>query len=223
MASHPVIERYVDDLSVRLPGPRRWRSAVLDEIRDSLLDGMDAHSDATDDAELAALRAVQEHGPVDRIASAYAPELAAALTRRTGLLALAIIPAMAIMWNVALRIGPPSPWHPSGTGLHVAETLIAGGVCLTLVCSTAVLLGTGRLARTIGDHPPAFRCAVCTASAAVTTAVLAMLGVVAARALTAPGSLEWPAVLTALAVTLTALTRVGHTAYRCSTSSHTAP
>ena len=222
MAGHPVIERYVADLSVRLPGPRRWRAAVLDEIRDSLLDGMDAHSDATHDAAAAARRAVQEHGPVDRIAGAYAAELAVAWTRRTGLLALATIPVMAIVWNVALRTGPLPRWHPSGTGLHVAEALIAGGICLTFVCSTAALLCTGRLARATGDHLPAFRFAVCTASAAATVAVLAMLCVVVARALSAPGSLEWPAVVTALAVTLTALTGLGQTAYRC-TALRTAP
>lgn len=220
MACHPVIERYLADLSVRLPGPRRWRAGVLDEIRDCLLEGMDAHSHATDDPAAAALRAVAEHGPAGQVASAYAPELGAAWVRRAGRLALGIIPALAIVWNLALRAGPPSRWHPSGTGLHLAATLIASGVCLTLVCSTAALLGTGRLVAAIGDHLPAFRFAICAASAAVSVAVLALLGVVAARAITAPATLEWPAVLTALALSLTALTGVGRTACRCITSFH---
>jgi hypothetical protein len=218
-----VIERYVADLSARLTGPRRWRAAVLDEVRDSLLEGMDAYGGATDDQTTAALRAVAEHGPADQIARAYAPELAAAWVRRAGLLALGIIPAMAIVWNVALRVGPPSQWHPSGAGLHLAATVIASGVCLTLMCSIAALLGTGRLARTIGDHLRAFRFAICAASIAVSVAVLALLGVVATRAVTAPGSLEWPAVLTALALSLAGLTRVGHSAYRCVTSFHAVP
>jgi hypothetical protein len=223
MACHPVIEQYVTDLSVRLPGPRRWRAGVLDEVRDCLLEGMHAHSGATGDPAVAALRAVAEHGPADQIARAYAPELTAAWVRRAGLLALGIIPAMAIVWNVALSIGPPSPWHPSGTGLHLAATMIAGGVGLTILCSTAALLGTGRLARTIGDHLPAFRSAICAASIAVSAAVLALLGVVATRAVTAPGSLEWPAVLTALALSLAALTGIGRTTYRCVTSCHAMP
>jgi hypothetical protein len=46
---------------------------------------------------------------------------------------------------------------------------------------------------------------------------------VAARAVTAPGSLEWPAVLTALALSLTALTGIARTAYRCVTSFHALP
>jgi hypothetical protein len=170
MACHPVIERYIADLSARLPGPRRWRAGVLDEVRDSLLEGMDAHRDATGDPAAAALRAVAEHGPADQVARAYAPELAAAWVRRVGLLALGIIPAMAIVWNVALRAGPPSQWHPSGTGLHLAATVIASGVCLTLICSTAALLGTGRLARTVGDHLLAFRFAICAASVAADAA-----------------------------------------------------
>lgn len=223
MACHPVIERYITDLSVRLPGPRRWRAAVLDEVRDSLLEGMDAHSGATADPAAAALHAVAEHGPADQVARAYAPEVAVAWGRRAGLLALGIIPAMAIAWNLALRAGPPSHWQPSGTGLHLAATVIASGVGLTLMCSTAALLGTGRLAAAIGDHLPAFRFAVCAASIAVSAAVLALLGVVAARAAAAPGSLEWPAVLTALALSLAALTGVWHTAYRCSTSFHAVP
>lgn len=223
MACHPVIERYVADLSARLPGPRRWRAGVLDEVRDSLLEGMHAHSGATGDQAAAALRAVAEHGPADQIARAYAPELAAAWVRRAALLALGIIPAMAIVWNVALRVGPPSQWHPSGPGLHLAAAVIAGGVCLTLICSIAALLGTGRLARTIGEHPLAFRSATCAASTAVSVAALALLGVVAARAVTAPGSLAWPAVLTALTLSLTALTGVGRTAYRCVTSFHAVP
>jgi hypothetical protein len=218
MASHPVIERYIAELSVRLPGPRRWRVAVLDEMRDSLLEGIHAHSDTEHDPAVAAVHAIADHGPVAQVAGAYAPELAVAWTRRASLLALAVVPAMAIVWNVALRVGPPSHWHPSGTGLHIAATMIAGGVGLTLTCSTATLLGTGRLARTIGDHLRAARVAVCAASVAVTIAVLALLSVVAARALSAPGSLEWPAVLTALAVSLTALARVAHASYRGVTS-----
>jgi hypothetical protein len=220
MACHPVIERYVADLSMRLPGPRRWRAGVLDEIRDSLLEGMDAHSGATADPAAAALHAVAEHGPPGQVASAYAPELAVVWVRRASRLALGIIPVMAIVWNVALRAGPPSQWQPSGTGLHLAATVIASGVCLTLICSTAALLGTGRLVRTVGDHLLAFRFAICAASITVSVAVLALLGVVAARAVTAPGSLEWPAVLTALALSLTALTSVAHTAHRCVTSFH---
>lgn len=223
MACHPVIERYIADLSVRLPGPRRWRAAVLDEVRDSLLEGMHAHRGTAGDPAAAALRAVAEHGPADQIARAYAPELAAAWVRRAGLLALGIIPAMAIVWNAALRMGPPSQWHPSGTGLHLAATMIASGVGLTLLCSTAALLGTGPLARTAGEHLLAYRSAICAASIAVSAAVLALLGVVAARAATAPGSLEWPAVLAALALSLTALTGIGRTAYRCVTSSHAMP
>lgn len=223
MACHPVIEQYVADLSLRLPGPRRWQAAVLDEVRDSLLEGMRAYIGAAGDPAAAALRAVAEYGPAGQVAGAYAPELAAAWTRRAGLLALSIIPAMAIVWNVALRMGPPSRWHPTGTGLHIAATLIASGVGLTLLCSTAALLGTGRLARITGDHLPAFRSAICAASIAVSVAVLALLGVVATRAVTAPASLEWPAVLTALALSLTALTGVGRTAYRCTTSFHALP
>jgi hypothetical protein len=117
----------------------------------------------------------------------------------------------------------PSNWHPSGTGLHLAATVIVSGVCLTLICSTAALLGTGQLARTIGDHLLAFRFAICAASIAISAAVLALLGVVATRAVTAPGSMEWPAVLAALALSLTALTSVGRTAYRCFTSFHALP
>jgi len=218
MASHPVIERYIAELSVRLPGPRRWRVAILDEIRDSLLEGIDAHNDPEHDPAVAARHAIADHGPVDQVVTAYAPELAVAWTRRASLLALALVPAMAIVWNVALRVGPPSHWHPSGIGLHIAATMIAGGVALTLACSTATLLGTGRLARTLGEHLRAVCVAVCAASVAVTIAVVALLSVVAARALSAPGSLEWPAVLTALAVTLTALARVALAAYRGVTS-----
>jgi hypothetical protein len=218
MPCHPLIEHYVADLSVRLPGPRRWRAAVLDEIRDSLLEGMDAHRDATDDPAAAARHAIAEHGPPGQVASAYAPELAAAWARRAGLLTLGIIPAMAIIWNVALRTGPPAPWDHYSTGLHLAAILIAAGVCLTVVSSTAALLGTRRLARTTGGHLPAFRFAICAASIAVSVAVLALLSVI-----TAPGSLEWPGVLPALTMSLTALAGVAHTAHRSITSFHAVP
>jgi len=220
MACHPIIERYIADLSARLTaGPRRWRTAVLDEIRDSLMEGMDAHAATTGDPAVAARHAVQEHGPADQIASAYAPELVAVWTRRAGRLALAAIPTMAIVWNLALRVGPTSAWHPYGTGLHIAAALIGSGVCLTVVCATAALLGTGRLVRVVGDHLPTLRFGVCAASGSVSIAILALLSVVTARAVTAPTSLQWPAILTALALTLTALTTIGHTAYRCATSS----
>jgi hypothetical protein len=179
---------------------------------------MDAHSQATDDPAVAALHAVQEHGPPDQIANAYAPELAAAWARRTGLLALALIPALAIVWNVALRVGPPPPWHHFNPGLQIAEILIATGVGLTLICSTAALLGTGRLIALAGERPLAVRCAITAASVGANAAVLSLLTVVAARAITAPSSLDWPAVLTALTLTLIALTNVGHNTYQCLTS-----
>jgi hypothetical protein len=218
MACHPIIERYVADLSVGLAGPRRWRDGVLDEIRDSLLEGMDVHSDAGADQTTAASHAVAEHGPVDEITRAYATELAVVWVRRTGLLTLSIVPAMAILWNVALRVGPPQSWHPSSTVLHLAEPIIASGVCLTLLCSSGALLGTGRLTAIVSEHLLTLRFAVCAASMAVSLAVLALLSVVAVRAVTAPASLEWPGVLTALALSLIALTGVGNAARRCVTS-----
>jgi hypothetical protein len=221
VACHPVIERYIAEVSVRLPGPRHWRAEVLDEIRDSLLEGMDAHSDGTGDLMAAAQRAVAEHGPVDQISGAYAPEAAVVWARRAGLLTLGIIPVMAVVWNVALSVGPSSQWRPAGLGLHLAAALIAGGVCLTSISSGAALIGTGRLSRIVSGHLQALRLAICAASAAsaaVSVAVLTLLGVVAARAVTAPESLEWPAVLAALALSLTALTSVGHIARRCVTS-----
>jgi hypothetical protein len=220
VACHPVIERYIADLSVLLPGPRRWRAGVLDEVRDCLLEGMDAHGGAVHEPEAAALQAVADHGPAGQVATAYAPELAAAWARRGGLLTLSIIPAMAIVWNVALRVGPSSHWQPSGIGLHFAATMIACGVCLTVLSSTAALLGTGRLARVVGDRVLAFRISICASSIAVSIAVLALLSVVTARAVTEPRSLQWPAVLSALALSLTALAGVGRTTHRCITAFH---
>ncbi len=219
MASNPVIERYIADVSIRLPGPRRWRAGVLDELRDSLLDATDALCETTTPAA-AAVRAVAEHGPVDQVSRAYEPELATVWARRAGLLALGIIPAMAIVWNVALHLGPATPWHPSHTALHIAAPLIAGGVCSTVACSSAALLGTGRLTTIISNRLLPIRVAICAASVAVSVAVLALLSVVTARAVAAPNSLEWPAVLIALALSLTALAALGRTTYRCVTSSN---
>jgi hypothetical protein len=216
MASNPIIEQYVADLSVMLPGPKRWRVGVLDEVRDSLLEGSHTHDGTEHDRAVAALHAIEEHGSIDVVARAYAPELAAAWVRRVGAVALAIIPAMAIAWNVALEFGPTPSWDQPGSVVRIAAILIGSGIaCVTFVCSITALLGTGRLVAAMGKYLPTFRLAVCSASAAVSFAVLALLGVATARAVAAPSSLDWPGILTAYFLSLITLTALTHNVSRC--------
>ncbi|MGH3121179.1 MAG: permease prefix domain 1-containing protein [Streptosporangiaceae bacterium] len=223
MAGHPVIEGYIQDLSGRLPGPRRWRQAVLDEARDTLLDAMEAHARRGGNPAEAAAQAVREYGPAWQVSRAYAPELAAALARRAGLQAIVAIPLIAAIWNAALHIGPAAPWRHQNAGLTVAAALIASGVTLTVLCSGLTIIGTGPAVRFTGDRPRALRFLSITASAAVTAAILALLGVVITRAATSPGSLEWPAAVPALALSLAVIGAVAHSAGRCITGPRVTP
>lgn len=131
-------------------------------------------------------------------------------TRQTGLFLFGILPVTVIAWNVVLSMGSLQAWHQFKTDPRLAAMLIAGGVCLTVVCSSEAL-GTGRRMRTVGGRPRAFRSVIRALSAAVSVALLVHHDAVATRALATPDSQKWPRVLIAPMISLTALTGVGHT------------
>ena len=163
MASHPVIERYVADLSTGyFPTARRSRTAVLMRSATACSKGSDAHRVATDDPALAARRAVDEHGPADLIASAYAPSRCDGPNPASP----ACSPwASSRPWPSSgtrrCRPGPPSHGIPTArrpcTRRHSDRHW-----CLPRPsrASTAALLGTGRLPATFGDHLLGYRIAI---------------------------------------------------------------
>ena len=185
-------------------------SDLLDEMRDHLLCSVEQQVAGGLAARPAALRALAEFGRVDTVAGALRGELVRPHLRRlsTTLLVLGVVGGAS--WVGVLLAGPAEPWtehtEPRPIVLFDAVGEFAGTATLLTAVLGALLIGcTGRFWR----HPRLRACAqrwslrACWASLTLGLLTTAQLGgYLLVRALTAPGSLIWPAVITTTAVTL---------------------
>ncbi|GII81011.1 hypothetical protein Sru01_59930 [Sphaerisporangium rufum] len=81
--SQSLIDSYITEMGRSLSGPRRLKSDLLLEARDSLTDAVDAYRDAGYAEEEAQSMALADFGTVAEVAPAYQRELALAQARRT--------------------------------------------------------------------------------------------------------------------------------------------
>lgn len=103
------IERFVAELSRELPGPRRWRDDLLEELHGGLWDAVDAYRREglpTADAER---RAVRECGTVAELAEEYRVELSALSGRRTAALLAVTMLAGIVAWDLVWVDAGSSP------------------------------------------------------------------------------------------------------------------
>lgn len=194
MAGDDVVERvldgYLDAVSRQLVGPRGARAAILDELRDGLLDAV-AVGVRRGHGSAAARHAVQEFGSPGVVAAGFAAELACCQARRVAAGYLGTGPLVGVLWLLVLA--PPGWWHGNGPDLwSVVPPLPVIGFAALI--GALVLAATGRLSRWLYL---ADRHVVDAASAVIAAALLAdlvLLALAAARPAT-PG----PALLGALA------------------------
>lgn len=168
------IDAYIAALEAALRGPRRARSDLLTETRDSLIDATEAYQHQGMERIAAERRAVREFGEVDVIAPQYQTELALAQGHRTAVITLFTLLAQPIVWNDAVLPVPASQHDPgpayavlSGLVEWFGGSAILGSVLAVLACGVGVRYLTARrpLARITGTF------------AVTVSAVLAVLGV----------------------------------------------
>lgn len=202
VAPGPAVEHclgeYLSGIAARLPGPRRARTAALAELRDGLLDAVEAHRARGATAGDAARAAVAESGPIDVVAAAYAPILAARQARRSALALVATGPAIGLLWVLALV-----PGQAPDALLRMAPPLLVA-VAVATVAALLAIAAAGRGMRWLPDTPQLPQRATATACAAAIAGDLIVL-TLAATQLLATGLPVAPALLAAAA----SLTRLG--------------
>ncbi|MCP2261874.1 hypothetical protein LX15_005601 [Streptoalloteichus tenebrarius] len=213
MAGQSLIDDYVDALAARLRGPAALRRDLLTEARDSLHDAAESYLDAGFDPEEAQRRAVEDFGPVGRIAREYQAELAVAHGVRFVRSLLLLIPLVHGLWelNRLLWVGEGQPdWYRTvAQATDLTSWVLAG--------SAAVILIAFRwLARLIGDTRLVGRLTGAWSVGAVGVYGFSLLTVVVATAGVDPGLvLLSPPVLLATLVTFAVVARLVVLARRC--------
>lgn len=205
MSTPPALEHYADRLARRLVGPPARRSAIIDEVLDGLLCAAEEHARSCPDPEEAARAAVAEWGPPDEIAAAYNDATLRLSAGRLSLLAVGVLPLLAVSYAVALLGGPRGPWPSHPPVLMAGIGLLGFGCVLCLTGGVAALRGGGGLPGAAGRRAAAVTSGTCAALVGVLCVLVALIVLLLNRGLTHPGSLDWgavaaPAALTVLAV-----------------------
>lgn len=152
----PAVEGYLDEVTSRLPGPRRAHSGIVAELRSGLLDATDAHRSAGLPPAEAAQAAIREFGDPAQIADGFRVEIAASQARRVAVALLATGPLVGMLWILtALASDASTIWQWSGmsTGLRVGVQLIAVAAGVTGWAAILSIAATGRLTRWLPAKP----------------------------------------------------------------------
>lgn len=148
MAGHLVaenaIEDYLDGVATRLTGPRASRAAILDELRDGLHEAAAAQLRRGTPCDTAVSAALDEFGPAQSTAGAFAGELATAQARRTTIGYLATGPVVGLLWLLMLQ--PSIPWRDGPAAIWAAVPA-APMIAIAAVAGMLTLAATGRFIR----------------------------------------------------------------------------
>lgn len=207
------VDAYVAELEAALRGPRRARSDLLTETRDSLIDATEAYQHRGMERAAAERQAVREFGEVDVIAPQYQTELALAQGHRTAVMTLCTLLAQPVVWNDAVLPAPASQHDPGPVYAVLSELVewfggsaILGSVLAVLACGIGVRYLTAQrpLARITGTF------------ALTVSAVLAVLGVALTAVNTTPLPLfDSPGVVWLVVFLLAPLACVAASGRRC--------
>ncbi len=143
----PAVERYLAEVTARLPGPARAHAGIVAELRSGLMDAQDAQQSAGLPPGQAGAAAISEFGDPAQIADAFRPELAATQARRVVVMLLVTGPLVGLLWIAEamaghLGIHPRLSWQ--WAGLSPGFRLVAVAVGVTACAALAGIAATGR-------------------------------------------------------------------------------
>ena len=215
--SSPALERYLAELTARLPGPARGRAGIVAELRSGLLDAAAAHRSAGLPPDRADVAAISEFGDPARIAGAFRAEIAARQARRVALALLVTGPLVGLLWiaeaasgHAGAQPGRPWPWAVPAPGL-----LLAAAVGVTAWAAMIGIASTGRLTRWLPARPRRAPTAAAVAGFGAMGADGLGLMLLAAQIATDPGKLAPVLAAAAAAASLARLMLAGRSARRC--------
>ncbi len=214
----PALERYLAEVTARLPGPARAHAGIVAELRSGLLDAADAQRSAGLPPGQAGAAAISEFGDPAQIADAFRAEIAASQARRVAVTLLVTGPLVGLLWiaeamasHLGIRPGLSWPWTGVSPGFH----LVAVAVGVTACAAMAGIAATGRLSRWLPARPRRAPTAAAVAGFGAMGADGLGLALLATQIGTAPGTLSPVLAAAAAGASLARLMLAGRAARRC--------
>jgi hypothetical protein len=221
-AAVPAVDRYLAEITARLPGPARAHAGIVAELRSGLLDAADRHLAAGLAPAQAVQAAIREFGPPAPIADGFRAEIAASHARRVAMALLATGPLVGLLWivtavasHLAIRLSSLWQWTSPPAGLGVGVKLVGVAVVVTAAGALLGIAVTGRLTRWLPGSPRRALTATAVAGFAAVGADALGLTLLAAEVATAPGQLSPLPAAAATVASLARLLLARRAAYRC--------
>jgi hypothetical protein len=219
-----VLDDYLAALAARLPGPARARQAILDELRDGLVEATHTRLTGGASPAQAAAAAVTEFGDPTTIAAAFTPELAARRARRIALTLIGTGPLVGSLWlgavaasgQAAIAAAHIWQWPVVQAGGWTARLLLAI-VGATVLAAWVTVAATGRLTRWLPARPSLPAVAAAAAASGASLFDLSLLLVLATHTLPTPAAAPWQLVTLAAIASLVRCALAGRAARGCLT------
>ena len=216
--SRDAVADYLAAVTTQLTGPPAARAAVTDELRDGLLEALEAHQARGCSQTEATAAVIAEFGDPGTVAAAFGPELGAVQARRVALGLLVTGPLVGLAWMAAVVVNALPPWRHQLIGPWLALPLVGLALSVAGPALGLTVAATGRLGRRLGrvvDRATLPPTAAAVAALAALVADLTLLGIITGHALTSPESFVWAPVVLAASASLTRVTLAGRAAHRC--------
>ena len=192
----PAVERYLAEITARLPGPARAHSGIVAELRSGLLDATDAHRSAGLPPAQAAQAAIREFGHPAQVAAGFRAEIAASQARRVAITLMVTGPLVGLLWiataaasHLSVGLALPRHWTGLSPGLGVGICL-AAAIGVTAWGAMLSIAATGRLTRWLPARPRRAPTAAAVAGYGAVSADGLGLALLAAELATVPGKLS---------------------------------
>lgn len=207
-----VVERYLHEVSVALPGPSSARRSALDEIRDHLIEEHDQLVMAGLHSDEAAVRATRVLGPPRRLAAGLVSRVGGVAIRRLAFSVPVLTATVCAVWLAVFLTGPHAPWSEVSEpwALAIADT-VGSLAMLTALTSGLAAVALWMLPRAVGRAGFVESARAASGRVAAWGACMCSVGIVtilayvSIRATLAPRSVEWPDIILGTLTTLFAL------------------